>query len=103
MPGAVDVREDVLFGLELEPAAHDRGGWSVLDGRLDAATVRLGGLRGSRHRSGGSDGSGAGSGSGRALACTWCDSPPVPTRPPSSTTQKSSGGDRDLAARPPPR
>lgn len=39
MPGAVDVREDVLSGLELEPAAHDRGGWSVLDGRLDAAAV----------------------------------------------------------------
>jgi hypothetical protein len=31
----------VLSGLELEPAAHDRGGWSVLDGRPDAATVLL--------------------------------------------------------------
>jgi hypothetical protein len=41
MPGDVDVREDVRSGLELEPPAHDRGAWSVLDARLDAAAVLL--------------------------------------------------------------
>jgi hypothetical protein len=41
MPGDVDVREDVLSGLELEPPAHDRGAWSALDVRLGAAAVLL--------------------------------------------------------------